>query len=87
MGGVAEDGGDVRVRADDPDLVRLGAEGARERAVRVDLVEAEAEAEAEDPDRAGNGGGRRTDRSGVGPVAGEQQESVPRDLAEPVRGS
>jgi len=81
VSGVVEDGGDVRVRADDPDLVGVGAEGARERAVRVDLVE------AEDPDRAGNGGGRRADRCGVGPAAGEQQESVPRDLAEPLPGS
>lgn len=77
MTGVPEDGGDVRIRADDPDLVRVGAEGARE----AGLVE------AEHLDRAGCGGGRGLDRCAVGATPGEQQESVPRDLAEPPLGS
>jgi hypothetical protein len=64
LSGVPEDSGDVRVRADDPDLVRVGAQGSFG-------VEAEAEAEAEDLDRTGHGGGRRPDRCDVGLAAGE----------------
>jgi hypothetical protein len=77
MGGVPEDRRDVRIRSDDPDLVRVGTERARE----VDLVE------ADDPDRAGRGGGRLPRGRDVGPAAGEQQEPVACDLAEPPRGS
>jgi hypothetical protein len=62
VGGVLEDGGDVRVRADDPDFVRVGAE----RACEVDLVE------ADDPNRAGHGGSRVPGRRDVHPAAGEQ---------------
>jgi hypothetical protein len=77
MRGVPEDGGDVRVRADDPDLVRTGAECVRE----ADLVD------ADDQNRAGHGGSRFPGRRDVGPAAGEQQESVPGDLPEPPRRS
>lgn len=73
--GVAEDGGDVGVRADDPDLVRVGAQ----RAVGVDLVE------AEDLDRSGHRGGGAPDRLDVGLAAGEQEEPVPRELPESPR--
>jgi hypothetical protein len=77
VGGVVEDGRDVRVRADDPDLVRPGAEGVGD----AGLVE------TEHPHRPGHGGGRVPGCRGVGPAAGEQQEPVPRDLPEPPRGS
>jgi hypothetical protein len=77
VSGVVEYSGDVRVRADDPDLVRTGAEGARE----VELVE------AEDPDRAGHGRGGRPRRIDVRAGRHEQQEPVPRDLAESSWGS
>jgi hypothetical protein len=77
VSGVPEHGSDVRVRADDPDLARVGTE----RAVGVDLVE------AEHLDRAGQGGGGRPCGIGIRARCHQQQEPVSRDLPESPRGS
>jgi hypothetical protein len=79
--GVVEDGGDVRVRADDPDLAAPDAEGFGEVAVGIDL------GEADDADRAGRGCRGRPRRVEIRARVHQQQEPVARDLAEAARGA